>query len=61
MMGALLEQTGCFDLATASRFLEAKVKTPMLLEVDLKAIAAGSDVVDHQRRLGPVSQPDGFA
>jgi 2-oxoisovalerate ferredoxin oxidoreductase beta subunit len=61
MMGALLEETGCFEPATAARFLEAKVKNPTLLQVDLKAIAAGCSAVDHQVNLGPVSQPDGFA
>ena len=61
MMGAMLEETGCFAPATAIRFLEAKVKNPALLQVDIKAIAAGCDAVDHQVNLGPVSQPDGFA
>ena len=61
MMGALLEETGCFAPATATRFLEAKVKNPALLQIDIKAIAAGCDAVDHQVNLGPVSQPDGFA
>ncbi len=61
MMGAVLEETGCFDPAVAVRFLEAKVKNPALLEVDVKAIRAGCDAVDHQGNLGPVSQPDGFA
>jgi len=61
MMGSLLEETGCFDPAAASRFLEVKVKNPALLEVDLKAIRAGCDAVDHQGNLGAVSQPDGFA
>jgi 2-oxoisovalerate ferredoxin oxidoreductase beta subunit len=61
MMGAMLAETGCFDPTTASRFLQAKVKNPELLEVDLKAIQAGCDAVEHQGNLGPVSQPDGFA
>jgi 2-oxoisovalerate ferredoxin oxidoreductase beta subunit len=61
MMGAMLEETGCFAPAAATRFLEARVKNPALLQVDIKAIAAGCDAVDHQVNLGPVSQPDGFA
>jgi len=61
MMGAMLEETGCFDPGMASRFLQARVKNPALLEIDLKAIRAGCDAVDHQESLGPVSQPDGFA
>jgi 2-oxoisovalerate ferredoxin oxidoreductase beta subunit len=61
MMGAMLEETGCFEPSTAARFLEAKVKNPNLLEIDIKAIAAGCDAVDHQVNLGPLSQPDGFA
>jgi 2-oxoisovalerate ferredoxin oxidoreductase beta subunit len=61
MMGAMLEETGCFEASTAARFLQAKVKNPALLEIDLKAINAGCDAVDHQPNLGPVSQPDGFA
>jgi len=61
MMGAMLEETGCFEPAAAARFLKAKVKNPALLQIDLQAIVAGSDAVDHQGGLGPVSQPDGFA
>jgi 2-oxoisovalerate ferredoxin oxidoreductase beta subunit len=61
MMGAMLEETGCFKSSDAARFLEARVKNPTLLQVDLKALAAGCDAVDHQGNLGPVSQPDGFA
>jgi len=61
MMGAMLEETGCLEPATAARFLQAKVKNPTLLEVDLRALSAGRSIVDHQVNLGPVSQPDGFA
>jgi 2-oxoisovalerate ferredoxin oxidoreductase beta subunit len=61
MMGAVLEETRCLDPATAARLLEAKVKNPTLLGVDLQALSAGRRVVDHQVNLGPLSQADGFA
>lgn len=61
MMGAMLEETGCFEPSMAMRFLKAKVKNLGLLEIDIKAITAGREAVDHQVNLGPVSQPDGFA
>jgi len=61
MMGAVLEETRCLDPATAARLLEAKVKNPTLLGVDLQALSAGRRVVDHQVILGPLSQADGFA
>jgi 2-oxoisovalerate ferredoxin oxidoreductase beta subunit len=61
MMGAMLEETLCLEPDTAVRLLKAKVKNPTLLEVDLRALSAGRNVVDHQGNLGPVSQPDGFA
>ncbi len=61
MMGALLEETRCLAPTTASRLLEAKVKNRGLLEIDLRALDAGRNFVDHQENLGPVSQPDGFA
>ncbi len=61
MMGALLEETRCLGSTTAVRLLEMKVKKAALLEIDLRALTAGRDIVDHQVSLGPVSQPDGFA
>jgi len=61
MMGALLEETRCLNSATAVRVLETKVKNRALLEIDLWALAAGRDFVEHQVNFGPVSQPDGFA
>jgi 2-oxoisovalerate ferredoxin oxidoreductase beta subunit len=61
MMGALLEETGCLDSATAVRLLETKVTNPTLLDIDLQALAAGKDFVGRHLDLGPVSQPDGFA
>jgi 2-oxoisovalerate ferredoxin oxidoreductase beta subunit len=61
MMGAMLEETGCFEPAAASLFLQAKVKNLALLEIDLKAIRAGCEAVQHHGNLGPLSQSDGFA
>ncbi|MFB3814953.1 MAG: 2-oxoacid:acceptor oxidoreductase family protein [Terriglobales bacterium] len=61
MLGALLQQTGCLPDTTAVGVLEDTVKNPALLEMNRKAIAAGADYIDKNKRLGAVSQPDGFA
>ena len=61
MMGALLEQTRCLDPTTAVQLLERKVRNSALLEVDLRALAAGRDFLVRKMNFGPVSQPDGFA
>ena len=61
MLGALLEETETLAHATAESVIEAKVKDPALLEMDRRALAAGRDFIDHQVRVGAVTQPDGFA
>jgi 2-oxoisovalerate ferredoxin oxidoreductase beta subunit len=61
MMGALLEETECLSPATAMNVLEAKVKNPMLLELDRKALDAGRAYIDHTVAVGAVTQADGFA
>jgi 2-oxoisovalerate ferredoxin oxidoreductase beta subunit len=61
MLGALLEQTRCLTQETALAVLEDKVRSPELLVVDRKALAAGRDFIEHHLGSGPVSQPDGFA
>lgn len=61
MIGALLEETRCLDSSTAVKLLKTKVKNRALLEIDVRALAAGRDVVAHDENSGPVSQPDGFA
>lgn len=61
MMGALLEETECLASATALKVLEAKVKNPGLLELDRKALDAGSVYIDHTVPIGAVTQADGFA
>ncbi len=44
MMGALLEETECLAPGTAMSVLEDKVKKLDLLEIDRKALAAGTPV-----------------
>ncbi len=61
MMGALLEETECLSPATAMQVLEAKVKNPVLLELDRKALDAGRVYIDHSVAVGAVTQADGFA
>ncbi len=61
MMGALLEETECLASATAMKVLEAKVKNPVLLALDRKALDAGRIYIDHTVAMGAVTQADGFA
>ena len=60
MMGALLEQTECLSSGTAMKVLETKVKNPVLLELDRRALEAGRVYVDQTIALGAVTQADGF-
>jgi 2-oxoisovalerate ferredoxin oxidoreductase beta subunit len=55
MMGALLEQTHCLAQTTAVQLLEAKVKNRGLLEIDLRAIAAGRDFAEQHATSGPTA------
>jgi 2-oxoisovalerate ferredoxin oxidoreductase beta subunit len=61
IMGALLEETECLSAATALKVLEAKVKNPVLLDLDRKALEAGRVYIDHTVAVGAVTQADGFA
>jgi 2-oxoisovalerate ferredoxin oxidoreductase beta subunit len=61
LLGALLEETECLAAETALGVLETKLKRVELLEVNRQALAAGRNFIDHQVRVGAVTQPDGFA
>jgi Pyruvate/2-oxoacid:ferredoxin oxidoreductase gamma subunit len=61
MLGALLEDTECMSPETAMAVIEEMVKKPELLKLNGEALHAGRVFVDHQVRVGAVSQPDGFA
>ena len=61
MLGALLEETECLSPETAMAVIEQMVKKPELLKLNGEALHAGRVFVDHQVRVGAVSQPDGFA
>jgi len=61
MLGALLEETECLSPETAMGVVETRIKKIDLIEVNRQALAAGRTFVDHQVRVGAVSQPDGFA
>ncbi len=61
MMGALLEETECLLLETATGVLETKIKKVTMIETNRKALAAGREFIDNYVRVGAVSQPDGFA
>jgi 2-oxoisovalerate ferredoxin oxidoreductase beta subunit len=61
MLGAILEETECLSPETAMQVIEETVRNPKLLELDRKALLAGRDFVDHEVRVGAVSQPDGYS
>ncbi|HXJ92966.1 MAG TPA: 2-oxoacid:acceptor oxidoreductase family protein [Terriglobia bacterium] len=61
LMGALLAETGCLAVETALEVIEHKVKRSELLEIDRKALAEGSRMIESQVRVGATAQPDGFA
>jgi Pyruvate/2-oxoacid:ferredoxin oxidoreductase gamma subunit len=61
LLGALLEETECLPAETATAVLQATVKNPKILELDLKALDAGKFYVEHEVHVGAMSQPDGFA
>jgi 2-oxoisovalerate ferredoxin oxidoreductase beta subunit len=62
MLGALLQETGCLQEATARAVLDASVKNQALLELDRRALAAGADFIQkHVRVKASVAQPDGFS
>ena len=61
MLGALLEETECMPTESAVSVLQATVKNPKLLELDLQAISSGRDYVDNEIEVGAVSQPDGYS
>jgi 2-oxoisovalerate ferredoxin oxidoreductase beta subunit len=60
VMGALLEETGCLNFATASGTIEEKIKKVALAEMNRKALQAGRRFVDSELAEEHVSQPDGF-
>jgi Pyruvate/2-oxoacid:ferredoxin oxidoreductase gamma subunit len=61
MLGALLEEIECLGAETALEVIESHIKKIDLLETNRQALAAGRTFIDHQVRVGAVSQPDGFA
>jgi 2-oxoisovalerate ferredoxin oxidoreductase beta subunit len=61
LLGALLEETGCLEPATALAAMAAKVKKPDILEMNRKALEEGRNFVDREVWVGPEAQADGFA
>jgi 2-oxoisovalerate ferredoxin oxidoreductase beta subunit len=61
MLGAMLQETECLPMDSVLGVLTETVHNPKMLELDRKALEAGRTYVDQQVRVGPVSQPDGFA
>jgi len=61
LMGAFLEETECLLPETALGVIETKIKNVELLDGNRQALAAGRSFIDHQVRVGAISQPDGFA
>ena len=61
MLGAVLEETECLSPETAMHVIEDIVHNPKMLELDRKALDAGRGFIDHQVRVGAVSQPDGYS
>ena len=61
MLGAILEETECLPFEMAEAVLKSTVKRKEFMEMNKKALHAGREFIDHQVRVGAVSQPDGFA
>jgi 2-oxoisovalerate ferredoxin oxidoreductase beta subunit len=61
MLGAILKYTNCLALDTAVSVLAQAVHKVDLLEIDYRALAAGSSYREDHANVGPVTQPDGFA
>jgi 2-oxoisovalerate ferredoxin oxidoreductase beta subunit len=61
LLGVLLAETGCLPWESAIGALKNAVRNQKLLDLDLQALAAGREFLQTQVRVGPVSQPDGFA
>ena len=61
MLGALLEETECLPFEMAEAVLKATVKRKEFMDMNKTALQAGRHFIDHQVRVGAVSQPDGFA
>ena len=61
LLGVLLAETECLPWETAISVIKDTVRNKKLLDLDLRALAAGREFVEAHVRTGPVSQPDGFA
>jgi Pyruvate/2-oxoacid:ferredoxin oxidoreductase gamma subunit len=61
MLGAMLQETECLPMDSVMSVLTETVHNQKMLELDRQALEAGRNYVDQQVRVGPVSQPDGFA
>jgi 2-oxoisovalerate ferredoxin oxidoreductase beta subunit len=61
LLGALLEEMGCLQPATALAAIEARVKKAGVFEVNRKALEEGRKFVDQNVWVGPECQADGFA
>ncbi|HLH08903.1 MAG TPA: 2-oxoacid:acceptor oxidoreductase family protein [Terriglobales bacterium] len=61
MLGALLEETECLPIEQALPVIQSIVKKGSLMELNERALAAGREFIEHNIRVGAVSQPDGFA
>ncbi len=61
MLGAMLQETECLPMDSVMSVLTETVHNQKMLELDRQALEAGRKYVDQQVRVGPVSQPDGFA
>jgi len=60
ILGALLEETGCLDFATATGTIADKIKKIALAEMNRKALQAGRRFVDNELAEEHTPQPDGF-
>jgi hypothetical protein len=61
MLGTMLQETECLPMDSVINVLTETVHNQKMLELDRRALEAGRNYVDRQVRVGPVSQPDGFA
>jgi 2-oxoisovalerate ferredoxin oxidoreductase beta subunit len=60
LMGALLEETGCLDFATASATIAEKIKKVALADMNHRALDLGRRFVDTEIATEAQSQPDGY-
>jgi 2-oxoisovalerate ferredoxin oxidoreductase beta subunit len=60
LLGALLEETGCLDFATASATIAEKIKKVALADMNRRALDLGRRFIDTEIATEAQPQPDGY-